>query len=162
MPIGAVAQRFKRLGACSTHSSFLPSTMRATSLTRLFCSTKTQRIAPLSTNSLHTPYLDERKPNLPSPRSLGSLLARSRRRSPHVQFADVSVRVYEVTNYDTETDHPKQTLDWSYSEFSTKLPINQFEEYHREGVGLRSRTKAQLPKDFERHYRSKRGAVPAW
>jgi hypothetical protein len=136
------------------------------------------RILPVTTDE---PLTREKKSSVSSPRSavclpvsLPNLATKVRRgrRAPVVQFSDVAVRVYEVTTYPTlETSDGDEeataqrepvirTLDWKYSDYSTKLPINQFEAFHREGHGIRSRTRAQLPKDFERLYRLSRCSIP--
>jgi hypothetical protein len=137
------------------------------------------RILPVTTDE---PQFHEKKSSISSPRSALSLPVslpnltvkiRRGRRAPVVQFSDVTVRVYELTTYqpsptsdgDEEATAPNEPviwmLDWKYSDYSTKLPINQFEAFHREGNGIRSRTRAQLPKDFERLYRLSRCSIPA-
>jgi hypothetical protein len=141
------------------------------------------RILPVTSDQFESSKVANKKSNLSSPRSavslptsLPSLLPR-RRRTAVVRFVDVSVRVYEVTTYYPDSamqstleggeeeaaaatpgtnNSPVRTLDWDYCDYSTKLPINQYEAFHREGPGIRSRTKAQLPKDFERLYRISR------
>jgi hypothetical protein len=136
------------------------------------------RILPVTTDE---PQFHEKKSSISSPRSALSLpvslpnltvKVRRGRRAPIVQFSDVAIRVFEVTTYppsptsdgDEKEPAPKEpviwTLDWKYSDYSTKLPINQFEAFHREGNGIRSRTRAQLPKDFERLYRLSRCSIP--
>jgi hypothetical protein len=140
------------------------------------------RILPVTSDDFNPSKLSK-KSNLCSPRSAVSLptslpnlhLLPRRRRTAVVRFSDVSVRVYQVTTHycyevsrNDEVDEdeassalveaPFWTLDWDYCDFATRLPINQFEAFHREGAGIRSRTKAQLPKDFERLYRISRSS----
>jgi hypothetical protein len=136
------------------------------------------RILPVTTDE---PLTCEKKSSISSPRSAISLpvslpnlavKVRRGRRAPVVHFSDVAVRIYELTTYppsqtsesEEEAMAPKEpviwTLDWKYSDYSTRLPINQFETFHREGKGIRSRTRAQLPKDFERLYRLSRCSIP--
>lgn len=135
------------------------------------------RILPVTTDE---PLTHQKKSSTSSPRSavslpvsLPNLKVRRGRRASVVRFSDVSVRVFEVTTYppsptpgaEEEVTAPKEpviwTLDWKYSDYSTSLPINQFEALHREGSGIRSRTKAQLPRDFERLYRLSRCSIPS-
>jgi hypothetical protein len=144
------------------------------------------RILPVTSDEFESSTLANKKSSLSAPRSAVSLptslpcLLPRRRRAAVVRFADVSVRVYEMTTYypdaaaqsvpegeETGTaapatpgscDSPVWTMDWEYCDYSTKLPINQYEAFHREGCGIRSRTKAQLPRDFERLYRISRSS----
>lgn len=105
---------------------------------------------------------------------LRSEQVRPARRESRVRFSEVSIREYEVLRLLDSSEEPEDsednfsvsecdsdlmpisrgtTLDWQYRDTDRPLSINQYETHHRQGKGIRTRTRSKLPDDFEERYR---------